>query len=148
MKGLARATRRGRVRGVVFLAVVLAALVTANTALAQVSQRACDRRNNNTYQKLPECIRVDQVRAHQAALQAIADANGGNRFSGRPGYDRSVDYVVGKLKAAGYDVTVQPFNYLAYEVSGRRRSSRSRLLRPPMSRTSTSGSSPRATPVT
>src|SRR5688572_9472974 len=118
MKGLARATRRGRVRGVVFLAVVLAALVTANTALAQVSQRACDRRNNNTYQKLTECIRLDQVRAHQAALQSIADANGGNRFSGRPGYDRSVDYVVGKLKAAGYDVTVQPFNYLAYEVLG------------------------------
>src|SRR5688572_30602586 len=118
MKGLARATRRGRVRGVVFLAVVLAALVTANTALAQVSQRACDRRNNNTYQKLTECIRLDQVRAHQAALQAIADANGGNRFSGRPGYDRSVDYVVGKLQAAGYNVTVQPFNYLALEVIG------------------------------
>jgi Zn-dependent M28 family amino/carboxypeptidase len=118
MKGLARATRRGRVRGLVVLAVALTALMAADAALAQVSQRACDRRNNNTYQKLTECIRLDQVRAHQAAFQAIADANGGNRFSGRPGYDRSVDYVVGKLEAAGYDVTVQPFNYLAYEVLG------------------------------
>ncbi len=108
----------GAFEALVVMAVVLAALVAADAALAQVSQRACDRRNNNTYQKLTECIRLDQVRAHQAALQAIADANGGNRFSGRPGYDRSVDYVVGKLKAAGYDVTVQPFNYLAYEVLG------------------------------
>jgi Zn-dependent M28 family amino/carboxypeptidase len=102
----------------VIVAVALAAMVFTNAALAQVSQRACDRRTNNTYQKLTECIRLDQVRAHQAALQAIADANGGNRFSGRPGYDRSVDYVVGKLEAAGYDVTVQPFNYLAFEVIG------------------------------
>ena len=114
MKGLARATKRGRVRGLVVLAVALTALMAADAALAQVSQRACDRRNNNTYQKLTQCIRLDQVRAHQAALQSIADANGGNRFSGRPGYDRSVDYVVGKLKAAGYNVTVQPFDYLAF----------------------------------
>jgi Zn-dependent M28 family amino/carboxypeptidase len=102
----------------VVLAVALTALMAADAALAQVSQRACDRRNNNTYQKIQECIRLDQVREHQAAFQAIADANGGNRFSGRPGYDRSVDYVVGKLEAAGYDVTVQPFNYLAFEVIG------------------------------
>jgi Zn-dependent M28 family amino/carboxypeptidase len=102
----------------VVLAVALTALMATDAALAQVSQRACDRRNNNTYQKIQECIRLDQVREHQAAFQAIADANGGNRFSGRPGYDRSVDYVVDKLEAAGYDVTVQPFNYLAFEVIG------------------------------
>ncbi len=118
MRGLAHALGRGRVQGLVIVAVALAAMVFTNAALAQVSQRSCDRRNNNTYQKLTECIRLDQVRAHQAALQAIADANGGNRFSGRPGYDRSVDYVVGKLQAAGYNVTVQPFNYLAFEVIG------------------------------
>jgi Zn-dependent M28 family amino/carboxypeptidase len=118
MRGLARATRRGRVRGLAVLAVVLTTLVAADAALAQVSQRGCDRRNNNKYKLLTECIRLDQVRAHQAALQAIADANGGNRFSGRPGYDRSVDYVAGKLEAAGYDVTIQKFDYLAYEVLG------------------------------
>ena len=48
-----------------------------------------------------------------AAFQAIADANGGNRFSGMPGYDASVDYVAEKLEAAGYDVDVQAFDYLA-----------------------------------
>jgi len=118
MRGLAHALGRGRVQGLVIVAVALAAMVFTNAALAQVSQRSCDRRTNNTYQKLTECIRLDQVRAHQAALQAIADANGGNRFSGRPGYDASVTYVVDKLEAAGYDVTVQPFNYLAFEVLG------------------------------
>jgi Zn-dependent M28 family amino/carboxypeptidase len=118
MRGIAGAITRGRVRAVVIAAVALSALVAANAALAQVSQRACDRRNNNTYQKILECIRTDQVRAHQSAFQAIADANGGNRFSGNPGYDASVDYVVDKLDAAGYDVDVQTFDYLAFAVIG------------------------------
>jgi Zn-dependent M28 family amino/carboxypeptidase len=118
MRAIARSIARGRVRAVVIAAVALSALVAANAALAQVSQRACDRRNNNTYQKILECIRTDQVRAHQAAFQEIADLNGGNRFSGHPGYDASVDYVVGKLDAAGYDTEVQTFDYLAFAVLG------------------------------
>ena len=100
------------------MAVALAALLPAGEALAAPSQRACDRRNNNTYQKILECVRLDQVREHQAALQEIADENGGNRFSGLPGYDASVDYIVEKLEAAGYNPVVQTFDYLAYEVVG------------------------------
>ena len=42
---------------------------------------------------------------HLEALQAIADANGGNRAAGLPGYAGSVDYVVERLEAAGYDPT-------------------------------------------
>ena len=63
-------------------------------------------------------MRVDQVREHQAALQEIADENDGNRFSGFPGYDASVDYVVETLEAAGYEPEVQAFDYLAFEVVG------------------------------
>ncbi|MGH3924316.1 MAG: M20/M25/M40 family metallo-hydrolase, partial [Pseudonocardiaceae bacterium] len=118
MKGLTRAFGPRRVRGLVIAAVALATLVSANAAFAQVSQSDCDERNNNTYQKILECIRLDQVREHQAAFQAIADANGDNRFSGMPGYDASVDYVVETLEAAGYDPEVQTFNYLAFEVVG------------------------------
>jgi Zn-dependent M28 family amino/carboxypeptidase len=118
MRGVARALGRGRVRGLIIVAVALAALTSANAALAQVPQSDCDERANNTYPKILECIRLDQVRAHQAALQAIADANGGNRFSGFSGYDASVDYVVETLEAAGYNPTVQTFDYLAYEVVG------------------------------
>jgi Zn-dependent M28 family amino/carboxypeptidase len=60
---------------------------------------------------LREAVTVEGVRAHQAALQAIADANGGERASGSPGFDASVAYVKSKLEAAGYNVTVQPFEF-------------------------------------
>ncbi|MBP2369239.1 M20/M25/M40 family metallo-hydrolase [Pseudonocardia parietis] len=41
---------------------------------------------------------------HLEALQRIADSNGGNRASGTPGYARSVDYVAGVLRDAGFEV--------------------------------------------
>lgn len=61
---------------------------------------------------------VDGVREHQAALQAIADANGGIRTSGTPGYDESVAYVADRLEAAGYDVTIQSFEFAAFILLG------------------------------
>ena len=118
MRGLTRAVGRGRVLGLVIVVVALAAMTSANAAMAQVSQKACDKRNNNTYQKLTQCIRLDQVRAHQAALQAISDANGGNRFAGLAGHNKSVDYVVSKLEAAGWDTDVQVFDYTAFRILG------------------------------
>ena len=51
------------------------------------------------------------MRAHQAALQAIADANGGTRAAGTPGYTGSVDYVVDTLEAAGWNVTLDEFPF-------------------------------------
>ena len=63
---------------------------------------SCDTRVNNTHAKLLECVTLEGVRAHQAALQAIADANGGTRAAGTPGYDASVKYIVDKMTAAGY----------------------------------------------
>ncbi|HAV76259.1 MAG TPA: aminopeptidase [Anaerolineae bacterium] len=76
---------------------------------------ACDSRVNNTQKKLLECVTVEGVREHQAAFQAIADANGGVRAAGTPGYDASLDYVVAKMTAAGYNVSVNafPFVYVA-----------------------------------
>jgi Zn-dependent M28 family amino/carboxypeptidase len=99
-------------------AAALALLLPAGGAVAAPPQEDCDQRANETYKKLLECVRPAGVREHQAALQAIADANNGNRFSGFAGYDASVDYVVDTLEAAGYDTEVQEFNYLAYEVVG------------------------------
>jgi aminopeptidase S len=46
---------------------------------------------------------------HLQALQAIADANGGDRASPGPGYDASVDYVAGVLRDAGYDVSTPTY---------------------------------------
>ncbi|WP_137724047.1 M20/M25/M40 family metallo-hydrolase [Prescottella subtropica] len=42
-------------------------------------------------------------------LQRIADEHGGNRAVGTPGYDASVDYVVGQLEDAGFDVDTPEF---------------------------------------
>ena len=53
--------------------------------------------------------------AHVRALQAIAEANGGNRAAGTPGYDRSADYVAGRLRDAGYDVRFEEFTFPFFE---------------------------------
>ncbi|OAR25875.1 amidohydrolase [Streptomyces sp. ERV7] len=47
---------------------------------------------------------------HLEQFQKIADANGGNRAAGTPGYDASAAYVYGQLKKAGYDVAYQDFD--------------------------------------
>ncbi|MET9495419.1 M28 family metallopeptidase [Streptomyces sp. NPDC006552] len=54
-------------------------------------------------------IPVASVKAHLTQLQSIATANGGNRAHGRPGYKASLDYVKGKLDAAGFTTSVKQF---------------------------------------
>jgi Zn-dependent M28 family amino/carboxypeptidase len=58
-----------------------------------------------------EDVDFDRVIEHLARLQAIADANGGNRADGEPGMRASVDYVVEVLEAAGYRPDVQEFTF-------------------------------------
>jgi aminopeptidase S len=52
---------------------------------------------------------VANVKAHLSQFQSIATANGGNRAHGRAGYTASLNYVKGKLDAAGFTTTVQSF---------------------------------------
>jgi aminopeptidase S len=61
---------------------------------------------------------VSDARAleHLQALQKIADEHGGNRASGTPGYDASVEYVVGVLRDAGFKA-----NTPTYDASERHR---------------------------
>jgi Zn-dependent M28 family amino/carboxypeptidase len=75
-------------------------------------EEACDTRVNNTQKKLLECVTLEGVREHQAAFQAIADANGGTRAAGTPGYDASLQYVVDRMTAAGYNVTINAFPFV------------------------------------
>ena len=70
---------------------------------------------NNTVAKLTKAVTADGVLDHLEALQAVADANGGNRASGLPGYKASVDYVVGQLREAGYTPQVQAFTFDYFE---------------------------------
>jgi aminopeptidase Y len=97
-----------------FTVVAVFALTLAYAPAALAGPEACDTRVNNNHQKLLECVTLEGVREHQAEFQAIATANGGTRVSGSPGYDLSVEYVRDRLLAAGYQVTVQPFQFQTF----------------------------------
>lgn len=58
----------------------------------------------------PEAPTAPPAQAHLEEFQKIADANGGNRASGQPGYRASLDYVKQKLDEAGLQTTVQEFD--------------------------------------
>ncbi|HEX4745846.1 MAG TPA: M20/M25/M40 family metallo-hydrolase [Gaiellaceae bacterium] len=103
--------RRIQVAAISLVAIVATmGLASASSASVQ----SCAVRNNNTHAKLQQCVTLEGARAHQAALQAIADANGSTRVSGSPGYDLSVEYAESVLEAAGYTVTVQPFQFQTF----------------------------------
>jgi aminopeptidase S len=55
-------------------------------------------------------IPVSAVQADLDQFQSIANANGGNRAHGRPGYLASVNWVKSKLDAAGFTTRVQSFS--------------------------------------
>ena len=61
-----------RVVQVAVLALLAALLLPVPAALAAPVD-PCERQTNNTYRKLLECVTLDGVREHQAALQEIAD---------------------------------------------------------------------------
>ncbi len=83
------------------------------TAAAAAPATACEDRVNDTYAELLECVRPQGVRAHMVEFQKIAEANAdphypGTRAAGTEGYDGSVAYVAGRLREAGYNVTLDP----------------------------------------
>jgi Zn-dependent M28 family amino/carboxypeptidase len=61
--------------------------------------------------KLRKAVTVSGILQHERALQRIANDNDGTRASGTPGYKASADYVVKKLRKAGYKVKRQTFTF-------------------------------------
>lgn len=94
---------------------VTAGVVVGSMALVAPAQ-ADD--NNNSVKKLTDAVTVEGVLRHLDSLQRIADANGGTRASGTPGYTASADYVAGQLEKAGYQVTRQQFDFPFYSENG------------------------------
>jgi Zn-dependent M28 family amino/carboxypeptidase len=75
--------------------------------------QSCDKRSNNTYSKLLECISARGIMRHERVLQKIADRNDdpnypGTRAAGTEGYDWSARYVAYLLRKAGWKVTLDP----------------------------------------
>jgi Zn-dependent M28 family amino/carboxypeptidase len=106
-------TQRKRVRVAGMIGILtLGAVWAPAAAAAPPTADICEARSNNSQQKLLECVTLEGVREHQEAFQDIADDNGGTRASGTPGYDASVDYVVERMTAAGYNVTRHEFPFV------------------------------------
>lgn len=56
-------------------------------------------------------VSAENITRHLEALQAIADANDGNRAAGTSGHVASAEYIEGQLQAAGYETDRQHFTY-------------------------------------
>jgi Zn-dependent M28 family amino/carboxypeptidase len=98
------------------MTLALVALTLPASASSAPPRVACENRTNNTYASLLECVTLDGVRSHQQAFQEIADDNEdpsypGTRAAGTAGYQGSVDYVAGLLEDAGYEVTLDEFEF-------------------------------------
>ncbi len=68
-----------------------------------------------TSKELRKEITSRRMLKHAEAFQMIADENGGNRASGFQGYGASVQYVLTKLRDAGYRPTTQVFDFVTFE---------------------------------
>lgn len=88
-----------------------AAVIAASAAPLQASAGPS---TNNTSAKLRAAVTEAGVMEHLEAFDEIAAANNGNRAAGLPGYEASRDYVVDRLRAAGYTPTVQAFQFPFY----------------------------------
>ena len=60
-------------------------------------------------------ITAQRMKKHLSALQVISDENGGNRASGFQGYGASQQYILTKLRDAGYRPVVQVFDFVTFE---------------------------------
>ncbi|HLY02929.1 MAG TPA: M28 family peptidase [Candidatus Cybelea sp.] len=123
---------QSRILGGVFVAALVAChsvgsqsglLPAANGITTAISPEKCRERVNDTLAKLEECIQRAALWHDLAHFQQIADENPGplghaSRDTGTPGYAASVAYVANLMRAAGYKVTIQRYNYKKEEVIG------------------------------
>ncbi|MGW6174997.1 M20/M25/M40 family metallo-hydrolase [Arthrobacter sp. NPDC055138] len=87
------------------------AAITAATALAFGIGLPAQADNGTNTSALREAVTAENIFSHLQALQDVADANGGNRAAGTPGYEASAQYIEEQLVAAGYTPLRQTFSY-------------------------------------
>lgn len=67
-------------------------------------------------ESLQSKVTLDALMKHLQEFQNIADANGGTRVAGSPGYDASVEYVATTLRDKGFDVDTPEFTMEIFSV--------------------------------
>jgi Zn-dependent M28 family amino/carboxypeptidase len=97
---------------------VAGALLVIVAAVAVGTQLLRPAPTENLPTRLRDAVSVEAVMADLAALEGIADANGGMRASGTAGYDASVGYVSDQLRAAGYDVHLDTLQIATFLETG------------------------------
>ncbi|MEU9040680.1 MULTISPECIES: M28 family metallopeptidase [unclassified Kitasatospora] len=112
------ATRRGA-----GAALTLAALV-GPLLLAGAGSAAADpdpaRKGARLAARLVEASDAESARGTLAALQRIADRNGGTRVAGSKGHEQSAQYVYEQARRAGLKVSKQEFEYTFFEAGTQR----------------------------
>jgi Zn-dependent M28 family amino/carboxypeptidase len=103
----------GGYKGMRRVRITMALAMALVVALAAVGVASAAVKTNTS--ELRRAVTNAGVMEHLEAFQAIADANGGTRVAGSPGYDASVEYVAERLRAAGYNVSLQNFTFDAFE---------------------------------
>jgi Zn-dependent M28 family amino/carboxypeptidase len=89
----------------------IVACLAASLLLAPVAS-AIDRVNTR---ELRRGVTLDGILEHARAFQTLALANDDNRAATTPGYDASVEYVTNRLRAAGYRVSHDEFDFPMWE---------------------------------
>jgi Zn-dependent M28 family amino/carboxypeptidase len=100
-----------------------AALATALSMVASLAgcsteepeQRKTTAEAADYAQLMRQKVTADAMFVHLGKLQQIADANGGNRAVGTPGYDASLDYVANTLRDRGFDVQTPEFEFRQFD---------------------------------
>lgn len=100
-----------------WLTLVVAAITVAGCSRPTDSaQPTTDRQPGAPFaDELRQHVTTDAMVAHLQKLQDIANANNGTRAVGTPGFDASVDYVVGVLRGKGFDVQTPEFQTRVFQ---------------------------------
>jgi len=96
-------------------------VLVASLVLVLVALSGCDSGGGGEPEPVPRpspAITSRELTDHLAALQRIADDNGGNRSAGTRGYDASADYVAARLRDAGWEVRRQPVPFGYFRLDG------------------------------
>ncbi|HEY0636263.1 MAG TPA: M28 family peptidase [Pseudonocardiaceae bacterium] len=96
---------------------VSAAAVGAFLVVSQPSSAdpdTADHGGSSLARQLVRDVTLDGVLRHEEAFQRIASTYGNTRSDSSPGYIASVEYVGTRLRDAGFDVTVAPFQYRGF----------------------------------